>query len=332
MWDIAMPPETQNTQTVMVGQISKAQQVMDEIEAARLDYLKNNIRGAISERTKILHYAFVSGMSDAEFRVLWGYLMAGNRDGESISIGQKRIGWLTGKKERTVRSLTNDLEAARWLSNPTKRQRQAAIRSAGIPPEAMRSIIHEIVDRQKSAGQAVEIPVELLPRNLDRQKSAINEPLTGNIASFRPAETRHRTIEDKPYPHTRARARRVDPASWQMAALNASERSAQKRIWFVEGGAIDISDELRAELAGTFPLVPIEPTLVVLRTEAKPSETAFRLLEALMRKMAYAQRDEMGRERRYAERAAQKPPEKYPRKTDDDDKKRRELRALGVKI
>jgi hypothetical protein len=91
------------------------------------------------------------------------------------------------------------------------------------------------------------------------------------------------------------------------ATLSPAERKAQSRIWRTEDGGLAISEDFRAELARDFPLVPINETLRIVKTESGVKDTAVHLLSQVERKFAYAQRDESGRERRYAARTPMSP-------------------------
>ena len=341
MLEYAMPPEIPAIPAARIGHNSKAQ-LADKIAAVRQAFLDANLSETATFRHKLLSIAYASGMNPADFHVLWGLLTHGSADGGNIAVSQKKLAMISGRGERTVRRIIETLEEDGWLTAPKKQRRLPSVRSASIPQSAMQSIVAEIVERSRATGQPVEVP-NLKPERpsvasqaiQDRPSVASQEVKRGQIQHLREAKSdtqENLKIEPKNNPK-RVRARRADPPGWLMAAtLNPEEGRAQKRIWRVEGGSIEISDEFRAELECDFPLIPIDDTLRILKTESAMKDTALRLIEALERKFAYAQRDERIKTQRYADRAAQKPPQKYPEKPSEEEKKRRELRALGVKI
>lgn len=134
----------------------------------------------------------------------------------------------------------------------------------------------------------------------------------------------HKPITIKEEVPDRARERK-DPENWAMLAFQGGvpEAKAQKEVWRTFDGSIDISENLRRQLAEEYPRVPIGPTLKIIRSESKIQDGAGKLLLDIHRKFSYAERDEINRDRRYAQHAVQKPPP-TPRKETFYDERARE--------
>jgi hypothetical protein len=195
-----------------VGHNSHGYETQRAAAAARLKFLEMVLRGEVSARFEMVNRAYASDMSDAEFRVFYGYLHHGNRDGCNISVGHARIGAIIGKGEQAVRRTTKALEALGWLPEAERQQRKAATRKAAIPPHAMRAIVAEVVDRSKLTGQPIVVSSVATPQHVDRSnapdrsnttgqdvsETTGQEPLTGQTRPFRPVKSDHITIEDKP--------------------------------------------------------------------------------------------------------------------------------------
>jgi len=208
-----MSPVIMDMPPAAVGHNSHGYETQRAAAAARLKFLEMVLRGEVSARFEMVNRAYASDMSDAEFRVFYGYLHHGNRDGCNISVGHARIGAIIGKGEQAVRRTTKALEALGWLPEAERQQRKAATRKAAIPPHAMRAIVAEVVDRSISTGQPIVVTAIATPHHVDRSNTldqsdltGLNvsettgqEPLTGQMRPFRPVKSDHITIEDKPY-------------------------------------------------------------------------------------------------------------------------------------
>ena len=257
-----------------IGHNSRAFEIGKTVAEVRALYLQANASNpAIGYRLQIIHTALVSDMSDAEFRVLFAYLMHGNREGTNISVGQARVGMLIGKCERQVRQATKNLEADGWLASQKHRQKDAT-RAGGIPAKAMEAILSEIVDRQLSAGQGIVVPLvpkapvvdrrnpvdRQLSAGLELPKTAGQEPKTGGIPSSRPAEFRNITIEDKPYPRASAgnaptpardttSERKISGKDFWARALNPMQAAAHEDISRDDAtGDIRVTSNMRQKL------------------------------------------------------------------------------------
>jgi hypothetical protein len=202
-----MPP------AAAIGHNSANHESARDIAAARLKFLEMVLQPGVSRRYEVVSRAFASDMSDAEFRVFYGYVHHGNRDACNIFVGQATVGNIISKSEQAVRRATKSLEGAGWMDAPRKQHRKAAIRHASIPPHAMHAIVAEVVNRQISAGQPIVIPASLVTQDVDRSKTTDRSNLTGlalskttglndetgQIRQLRPVKNDHITIEDKPY-------------------------------------------------------------------------------------------------------------------------------------
>jgi hypothetical protein len=333
-----MSPVIMDMPPAAIGHNSQACEVRPAANASRIKeakaaYLRMALQAGVSERDRILHYAAIT-MDSAEFHAFYLAMHHGTRHGDRVLVGQQRLADLMGCSDRHIRRIMAELDG-KWFP---LRGKQRDARKGIIPDAIMQSLTAELIGQPKNAGQHIVVPAAMFPQHVEQASVPSRTDMSGSDATsrtpvsgsndissrtptsysesraghFRPNEPDipvRITIEDKPNTPESAPARiraRVDPPSWAMnATLSPDERKAQSRIWRIEGGGLAISEDLRAELARDFPLVPIDETLRIVKTESGIKDTAVHLLSQVERKFAYAQRDEAGRERRYQQRASE---------------------------
>lgn len=294
-------------------------------KAARAEFLQMVLKAGVTRRFEIINTAYASDMSDAEFRVLFGCMQYGNRDGGNISVGLARIGLITGKGESSVRRTMKALEASGWFSAEKQRQK-AATRTGTIPPQAMAAILTEIVDRSLLSGQRIEVPPVCVPQHIDRSNTVDRSKVSGleapdlsgqeiktaHFCTLRPLKSEHITKEDKPnapeHAHTRTYAHtREDtsnPPSWA-AAISPAEIAAQRDVFWAASGALKVSNEYAAELARDFPRAALTAGLAIVQSdigEAKSRMSATEVKNRIIRRFGFIESDERGRDRRHQQR------------------------------
>ena len=323
-----MSPIIMDLPPTAIGHNSQACEVrpaqVSKVNSDRNAFLDMAVQDGIDERQRILHYA-AAYMGHAQFHTFYLMMHHGSKYGDGVTVGQRRIAGIMECSERHVRRIMDELEGDGWFE---RREKRRDARAGKIPDALMQPLIAELVERSKVSGQGIVVPAAMVPQHVDRTPTSNRTPMSGSTSSNRtpmsgsqtapeprtghswpnePDIPVHITKEDKPNAPESAPARicaRIDPPNWEMnAALNFEERKAQTRIWRTDGGGLAISPELRAELGRDFPLVPIDETLRIVKTESNLKDNAKKLLLDVERKFAYAQRDEAGRDRRYAARA-----------------------------
>ena len=305
-----------------VGHNSHDCELAGDIAAARLKFLEMVLKPRVSRRYEIVSRAYASDMSDAEFRVLYGYVHHGNRDACNIYVGQATLGKIAHKGEQAVRRATRSLEADGWLQDAEKQHQKAAVRSASIPAHAMRAILSEVVEYQISTGQPIAVPASLVPQNIDRSnltgmdqpKTTGLEAKTGQIRQLRPVEFDRRTIEDKPYAPESAPAptRKIaNPTHWAYnAAFDPEERKAQLDVGWTEDGTLVAMNGFEGQLLRDFPRVNLTAGLAAAagnQLPAKGTATAKQVKGAILRQFGFMEQDEAGRDRRAAARQSATP-------------------------
>jgi hypothetical protein len=180
-----MPPAPSIVEADRHKEIKKA------AEEIRSSFLKANLHEGVPHKLRVFYAALISGISDADFRVLCAYLAFGNSNADNIAVSHKRIGLLLERSERTIRRSTKELEEEGWLASK-RNGRKESTRTASIPLDAMRAIVAEVLDRTNLAGRTViEIP------KLGPDRTEVAAQSTGQVCLDRP-ELASRPQFDRP--------------------------------------------------------------------------------------------------------------------------------------
>lgn len=140
------------------------------------------------------------------------------------------------------------------------------------------------------------------------------------------------TREDLRKTPVSAQAREVkNPAIWNYnAEIDRDERSAQHDVgWAADNGQLVVMNGFVAELNKLFPRVDVAVGLQLVEAsigDAKKRMPAKQVKERIIWKFGHLEHDERGKDRRYGERAAQKPPPTQPVWVVDRDNERAKSR------
>lgn len=106
------------------------------------------------------------------------------------------------------------------------------------------------------------------------------------------------------------------PKGMMAAGTNTDEARAQRHVWLTPLGSVEISEEMRAEMAKVFPLVDPASALAAAAPNVRPEKGATACLANVRRQFGYMQQDAVGRERRANARSG--PMQQSSRKLLDD--------------
>ena len=139
-------------------------------------WLRNSIPSwDVSERTKIIHTAYISGVSDGAFRVLFGQQYFGGLDGGEAIPSNQTISALTDKSIAAVKRANKELEDEGWVRSKRRRY-LPSIRTTQIPEAVLRRIVSELSGIvSEPSGAAPD------PRRLKYEPSQLPE---GSSTSF----------------------------------------------------------------------------------------------------------------------------------------------------
>ena len=119
-------------------------------EKIRAKWLKNHAGDGVSPRTRLLHVAAASDLSDAAFRILFIQQSFGNGGGESVFPTNDAVAAVMGRSTRGIGRANRELERAGWVV-VKRRRRESAVRSIAIP-ERLQSEIMEILAGPRMDG------------------------------------------------------------------------------------------------------------------------------------------------------------------------------------